>query len=169
MSIEEFARLPDDGMKHELDERELIAAPPAPHRHRVIHGTVAHILGDFVERHALSDATIGSGCVLGPATVRGPDVSFVRRSHIPEGQWVEGAPDLVAEVVSPSDTAAQIERKVQQYLRAGAHTVWVVYPDSGRVHVFEANGSVRILEGDAKLEAPELLPGFSVPVRTLFE
>ena len=59
-------------------------------------------------------------------------------------------------------------RKVRQYFAAGCHTVWVIDPDSKEVEVFEATGADRTLTAENTLEAPELLPEFSVPVAELF-
>ncbi len=60
-------------------------------------------------------------------------------------------------------------RKIKQYFAAGAHSVWVVYPEQKQVHVLEASGADRILNAGDALECPALLPGFSVPVESLFE
>ena len=59
-------------------------------------------------------------------------------------------------------------RKVRQYLEHGSQTVWVVYPETQQVHVFQSGAADRILEAGDLLEAPELLPGFSVRVGELF-
>ena len=71
----------------------------------------------------------------GPDTVRGPDVSFVFHPRI-EGRgsgFPSGAPDIAVEVVSPSDTAPEMARRVADYLAAGTQRVWVVYPAGRRV------------------------------------
>jgi Uma2 family endonuclease len=60
-------------------------------------------------------------------------------------------------------------RKVKQYFAAGCHTVWIVYPEEREANALEASGADRLLKGDDLLEAPELLPGFSVRVADLFE
>ena len=60
-------------------------------------------------------------------------------------------------------------RKVKQYFVAGCHTVWIVYPDRKEVHVLEASGSDRLLQAGDTIDAPELLPGFSVRVAEFFE
>jgi Uma2 family endonuclease len=104
--------------------------------------------------------------------LRAPDVAFLRADRCTQegpDDYLKGAPDLAVEVVSPSDTARYITRKVAQYLRHGGHTVWVVYPEAEEVHVFEASGSHRVLRAGQLLEAPELLPGFSVPLERLFQ
>ena len=59
-------------------------------------------------------------------------------------------------------------RKVKQYFAAGCHTVWIVYPDRKEVNVLEASGADRLLTAADTIEAPELLPGFSVPVAEFF-
>jgi Uma2 family endonuclease len=83
-------------------------------------------------------------------------------------QRFEGGPDLAVEVISPSETAADIAHKVSQYLRAGVKMVWVVYPRDSRIHVFESSGAARVLGSGDQLEAPAVLRGFSVPVSRIF-
>ncbi len=171
LSIAEFERLPDDGMRHELDEGELITMPPAGFEHGDVSGEIFTLLRVFVNRHGLGKVvTTDTGFVLGEETVRAPDVAFVRKKRVVRAKgFFPGAPDLVVDVFSPSDSVPQLMRKVRQYLDAGTHTVWVFYPETRQVHVFESGGKDRILKGDDKLEAPELLPGFSVKVKSLFE
>jgi Uma2 family endonuclease len=77
---------------------------------------------------------------------------------------LEGAPDLVIEVVSPSETAEDLDQKIREYLAAGAGVVWAIYPRARTVHVHKADGTVRIIGEDGLLEAPDLLPGWSVRV-----
>jgi Uma2 family endonuclease len=79
-----------------------------------------------------------------------------------------GAPDLAVEVVSPSDTASEIEQKVQDYLRSGTQRVWVVYPDSRRVQVYSPDGTSRGYREDAAIEDQDLLPGFSLSLGEIF-
>jgi len=171
MTVEELAHLPDDGLRYELDEGELITMAPASEGHGGIAAEILGILRNFVKEHSLGRVfTPDTGFRLADDTVRAPDVAFVRKQRL-TGRWTyfQGAPDLAVEVFSPSDSVAQLMHKVQQYLRAGCHTVWVVYPEAKQVHVLEASGHDRILDADEMLEAPELLPGFSVPVQSLFE
>jgi Uma2 family endonuclease len=73
------------------------------------------------------------------------------------------------EIFSPSDNVRQLMRKVKQYLAAGCHTVWIIYPERKEVHVIDATGADRLLTIDDTLDAPELLPGFTIQVGELFE
>lgn len=171
LSVQDFERLPDDDLHRELDEGELISMAPAAEEHGGTSAEILRLLGNFVKEHSLGRVYSGdTGFVLGQDTVRVPDVAFVTRDRVTR-RWsfFEGAPDLAVEVFSPSDSVPQLMRKVHQYLRAGSHTVWVVYPETKQLHVFEAAKEDRILNATDVLEAPELLPGFSVRVEALFE
>ena len=172
LTLGQFERLPDDDLRHELDEGELLSMSPAARKHGNIQAKVTSLLESFVGRHSLGDVVTETGFVLGrdPDTARAPDVAFIRagRPAAPAG-FEEGAPDLAIEIVSPSDTAADMAKEVSQYRRAGARAAWVVYQESKQVHVFEAGGEACVLEACQTISAGDLLPGFSVPVSTLFE
>lgn len=104
--------------------------------------------------------------------VRKPDVSFIRRERLPEERIPDGhvmiTPDLAVEVVSPNDTAYEVDSKVQEYLQAGFPLVWVVNPRVRTILVYRAGGTVEWLQEDAVLTAPELLPGLRCRVADLF-
>jgi Uma2 family endonuclease len=95
----------------------------------VIVANIAAELEAFVRQRHLGEVVIGAGFILErhPDTVRGPNVSFVRKERIPkEGLpqgYFKGAPDLAVEVFSPWDTASQLEIKVHDYLRTGTQRV----------------------------------------------
>ena len=173
LTLAEFERLPNqNGERHELDEGELNTTPPTMPGHGRIVARIIARLGQHVADKRLGELFTDSGFQLSPdpATVRAPDIAFLRADrcyNVTLYQYVQGAPDLAVEVVSPSDSAHDLNRKVRQYLSSGAQAVWVVYPEEKEVHVFES-ASVRIVRGDDVLAAPELLPGFEVPVRELF-
>ena len=72
-------------------------------------------------------------------TVRGADVAVNERETmgtIPETGYLAQAPLVAVEVVSPSNSATDMERKVSQYLSAGSMEVWLLYPDTRRLHVY---------------------------------
>jgi Uma2 family endonuclease len=170
LTAEQFERLPDDGMRHELDEGRLISTPPAFGEHGQIQLATGAILWSFVDSRSLGLVFLTTGYRLSRDTVRAPDVSFVRAeraSALDLKKRFECAPDLGIEIISPSETAKEIAHKVRQYLQAGS-AVWVVYPDDRTVDVFETSKNARMLEADDLLEAPILLPGFSIRVSELF-
>jgi Uma2 family endonuclease len=173
VTADEFEQMPDDDtVQIELDEGELITMSLAGQEHGDIEMGLAARLYAHVTAHKLGRVYTGdTGFRLNDITVRGPDVSFVRQQRIstdPNKRFVRGAPDLAVEIRSPSESFRQLTRKIKQYFAAGCRVVWVVDPDLRQVDVFEVSGAERTLGADDLLEAPELLPGFSVRVGELF-
>ncbi len=108
-----------------------------------------------------------------PSNVRKPDVSFVRHGRFPGEQLpTHGhtplAPDLAAEVVSPTDEFEHVVSKVQEYLGVGVRLVWVVSPLTRTVLIYRADGSIAGLREDGELDGEDVVPGFRCPVRDLF-
>jgi Uma2 family endonuclease len=109
----------------------------------------------------------------GPDTVRGADVAFYTYALAPKGPLPEGylpvVPELVVEVVSPSDRWPKVLAKVAEYLVAGVSVVIVLDGERTSAMVFHDDGTTRTLPADDELTLPDLLPGFSVMVRRFFE
>jgi Uma2 family endonuclease len=94
----------------------------------------------------------------------------VKQSRLQDpDQYFQGAPDLAVEIVSPGDDASDLRQKIQQYLDNGTAIVWVIYPRSLRVEVHTPESTIRTLGVEDAFEAPELLPGFRLSVRTILE
>ncbi len=106
-----------------------------------------------------------------PDTVRGPDISYIRPGRLgkaPPG-FSRVVPDLVVEVVSPHDSSAELESKVEEYLTAGTLRVWLVYPGTRTVYVHGPRKEIRKLTQEDVLTDPEILPGLACPVAEFFE
>ncbi len=105
-------------------------------------------------------------------TVRMADMAFISYARMPAEKKEPGygriAPELVVEIVSPSNSADEMEEKIQEWLRFGALLVWVAYPKTRRVHVYTHEGQITILNAEDTLTGGNVLPGFSVAVRELF-
>ncbi len=176
MNAEDLFRLPDDGKRRELVEGEIREMAPAGARH----GRTAMRIGALLDQHATTQqigvvlaAETGFRIFRDPDTVRAPDVSFVARDRIPpegvpEGYW-NLAPDLVAEVVSPNDTAAEVQSKVQMWLESGVRLVWVVYPNTRSVVVYESLKEITTLTTEDALSGGTVVPGFECRVSEIFE
>ncbi len=112
-----------------------------------------------------------------PDKVRRADVGCVRFDRLLGGRAPKEhcriAPDFVVEVVSPNDTAEEVDEKVFEWLRAGVPLVWVVSPGVQTVRIHRprtaAGGPVSILSDDDVLTGEDVLPGFSCPVREVFD
>ena len=175
LTLAGFQSLPwPDGVRYELDEGELVSMPfPAPF-HNIVAGVIYRVLWSFVDDNHLGGVfPSDTGYVLSreKATVRGPDVSFVqadRYRSIDLTRDIEGAPDLAVEVVSPSETAADLHKKTRQYLAAGSQVVWIVYLDSREIEVHHRDTTIRLLSEIDTVTADDLLPGFAVKVREFF-
>lgn len=107
-----------------------------------------------------------------PNLVRKPDVSFVKSGRLPNDElplgWIRIAPDLAVEVISPNETAFNVEAKIEEYLRVGVRLIWVVSPATRTVNVYRLDGSVtRLLETQA-LDGEDVLPGFRYDLTLLF-
>src|SRR5207253_10330580 len=131
---------------YELVDGVLHVSEPPFAWHGAIQVRLAAALHAHVVPRRLGMVLGESGFVLrrGPDTVRGPDVAFIRAERIPsraKDGFLEGAPDLVVEIVSPSNTAAEMTRKVKDYFSAGARLVWLVYPRRNLVIVHTVVGS----------------------------
>ena len=173
LTLAEYEALPDDGRDFELIEGELSEVSRPKRGHSRLQTRILLALGRFLEDHPLGEADAEAGFLLErePATLVAPDVSFLSRERaeaVAPDAWPEGAPELAVEIVSPSEPASQLRRKVNLYLASGSRLVWVVYPDLSEVHAFAADGSIRVLRPGETLTAGDLLPVFELPVAAIF-
>lgn len=175
VTAEEYARMPErtDGLKDELVRGSVVCEPQPSFGHGVTSARITHLLSTFVEAQDLGVVVGEAGYVLErrPDTVRGPDASFVSAERLAlRGEtFFEGAPDLAVEVISPSNTRQSVAEKTRDYLAAGARLVWNVDPRKETVTVHEPGAEATVLTAEAHLDGGEVLPGLSVPVRSLFE
>jgi len=175
LTADELLKLPRGKVRHELVRGELLTMSPAGSEHGVVVGTLFLLVASFVKRHNLGlvfGAETGFVIHREPDTVLAPDVAFVVRERIPAGGIPQGywpnAPDLAVEVMSPGDTAREVDEKVQDWLAAGCQVVWVVSPRRKTVDVYLAAGGIETLSVDQTLDGGALLPGFQCAVSEIF-
>lgn len=159
--------------RFELVDGELIEMTPASGLHGIIAMRIGTILGNFVFEHKLGHvmaAETGFLLARDPDVVRAPDAAFVAWANVPDplpqGFWPL-APDLAVEVVSPGDSAADVQRRVGDFLQAGTRLVWVIYPDTLSATVFHPGGEARVLNREAVLDGEAVLPGLRIPLADL--
>ena len=175
MTVDELWDLRPDGNRHELVRGELRTMAPSGSEHVGIIFNISTPLHQFVKTHKLG-RIIGAegGCIIGrnPDTVRAPDVAFISASRLPDGKlpkkFFPGAPDLAVEVMSPSDTAEELDEKIQDWLAAGTRVAWIVNPKSQTVTVYDSPSTFRILHLNDSITGGDLLPGFILPLREIF-
>ena len=175
MTAEELLTMPEDGFRYELVDGELRKMPPAGH----VHGRLAATLTGSLVRHVTANRlgavyAAETGFILrrNPDTVRAPDVAFLRQERVQEvgdvaGYW-PGAPDLAIEVISPSDTYAEVEEKVFEWLDAGTLMVLVVNPRMRSVTVYRSLANIIVLTQNDTLDGGDVVPGWTMPVKDIF-
>jgi Uma2 family endonuclease len=141
-------------------------------RHNLIRQRIAFKINEFFEARRLGVVAEEMDFRLGPDTVRNPDVAFITADHLKsidlDRSPVNGAPALAVEVVSPGNSADDISKKTQQYLRAGCRAVWIVYPKLRMIDVHSTAGSRHVREPEL-LKDENLFPGLSLFLRYIFD
>jgi Uma2 family endonuclease len=135
---------------------------------------IARLLGNFVAANRLGKVFGPDGMFrLMPEQIRIPDVAFISKKRFAD-RTLEGSAfwdlgcDLAVEVISPSNTRREMERKLADYFAAGVAVVWLVYLTPREVVVYTSPNDSKTLRGDDLLEGGDILPGFSVAVSQLF-
>ena len=171
----ELFEMPDDGFRYELVKGELRKMSPSGWEHGEVVVNITLLLGQYVKVNKLGacgGAETGFKLASDPDTVRAPDLSFVNRERIPEGdaskKFFKGAPDLAVEVMSPGDTRREVNEKVEDWLEAGARAVWVINPKKRVVTVYSSMTDVTHLSEVEELDGGDVVPGFRCKVSEIF-
>jgi Uma2 family endonuclease len=159
----------------EIVNGELIEMPPAGGEPSRLALEIGSSLVGFVKPRRLGQVYgADGGFVLSehPLTLRSPDVGFVKTERLPEnfrdGGYLRVVPDLVVEVISPSDRMVRVLAKVVMWLEAGVALLWLANPVAMTVTVYTSDDQPRVLSNDDILDGGNVLPGFSIPVREIF-
>jgi Uma2 family endonuclease len=176
MTVDEFLAHSIPDAKAELVRGELRVTPPPGGPHGTAATNLVVILANHVRMHGLGRAFadgIGYELVRLPRTVRVPDGSFARAERLPpEGigpGLLKFAPDLAIEVLSPSESASELEEKLDDYLFSGTQLIWVADPVRRTVMIVSADAPVRWLREGETLDGGTVVPGFTCPVSDIFE
>ena len=142
------------------------------------HGETASLIAHFLLAYVLPRGLGRVGIEVGfhPPGDRGtallPDVSFISSARMTKralSSYVPQMPDLAVEVVSPSQSLAQVRRKAATYLRHGAALVWLIDPASETAEGWQRGSDEReTIDGDGELSGGDVLPGFRLPLRQVF-
>jgi Uma2 family endonuclease len=168
MTADEFERLPKTDRKRELNNGIFVEIETAPAQHELVKSRLNMLLG-----HALFD----SGFVVAPEAenrlgdyiARFPNLGLWRERDLATmnpDRAIVGGPLIAIEIVS-SESAADLNEKIQQYFAAGTKAVWVIYPRTRIIEIERPDGITR-LDVHGVLQSPELVPGLSVKVSDVF-
>jgi Uma2 family endonuclease len=143
----EYARLPESGStRYEVIDDELVVTPsPTPQHQRIVRRLIL-ALGSFVEDHNLGEIFPAPlDVVLAEGDYFEPDLLFVTKSRSDRysDRGIEGPPDLVVEILSPSTAARDRGIKLDRYRLFGVPEYWIVDPDERRIEVWDLAGGAQ--------------------------
>lgn len=173
----ELESLPDDGYLHEVVNGELVLSPKNNFQHERIRTRLLFALESFNRSHRLG-VVLGSsaGCWMQNRNCRAPDFSFIPKERLAQlgftfstRKFFPGAPDLTVEVLSPSNTRAEIDERVTDFFASGTRLAWIINPEQECAEICHSPSQRQLLGSGGELNGEELLPGFRYPIADLFK
>lgn len=171
-----FMALPNDGHRYELVNNQLIDMGNSGALHGHICSTLMILLGSYIRSQKLGllfDSSTGFKMQNG--NTRSPDLAFFAKNRLqglttlPTG-FLEGAPDLAVEVLSPGNTVEEIDGKITEYFANGTRLMWVINPQQRYILVYRSPQEPdRLLKTADHLTGEDVIPGFSLPITELFQ
>ena len=173
-TAEQFGEIHEDG-RFDLIDGEVYRVSPTQSWHGIVSGRLALALGMFAMEHGGESPTAEPGFQVAnnPDSVLCPDACYVssaKMAGLPPGTagWFPFAPDIAAEVLSPSETRRTTTRTIELYLAAGSTQVWVVDVRKETLTVHTRDAQPRVYKRDEILEGGDALPGFSLEIPRIF-
>jgi len=174
MTYAQYCLLPEDGKQYEVIDGELFMTPAPRPKHQEIVVRLTEELSRFVREKSLGKVFVApTDVLLEQHTILQPDVLFIHkeRLEIVKEQAIEGAPDLVVEVLSPSTFYKDLRKKMTAYSQFGVQEYWIVDPETETIEVYaRRDDKLQLAQKFSSGEAVEsvLLPGLQLAVRDIF-
>jgi Uma2 family endonuclease len=177
LTYDDYVLIPEDGQRHEILDGDHSVSPAPTPSHQAVSGALYARLWLFARQHGLGRVYAAPLDVLFSVhDIAQPDLVFIssERARIIGDKNVQGAPDLVVEVLSPSTRWNDEDFKLGLYERSGVREYWLVDPDRREVRIFRRAGAGFDLAAELSAASDEslsttLLPGLEIPVREIFE
>lgn len=159
----------------ELVRGEIVERMPTGYLHGNVESLIVTSLNIYLRQNKLGKTFV---CETGvytsrePDTVRGFDVAYMsheRYQQLQSKSYLDIAPELIVEVMSPDDSWSAIQEKLAEYFAIDVRVIWVVDPKLQQVHSYQGLEDVHIYRLDDALTCEELLPGFTLPLDEIFE
>lgn len=172
-TYEDYARL-DDDYRYEVIEGELVMAPSPLTKHQRISGRLENLLRNFVEKKSLGEVFDAPfDVIFSPHNVFQPDILFISNENmeILTEKNVQGAPELIVEILSPGTAVYDLGLKKEVYERAGVKELWIIDPETDSALVYQNGKKGFEITGQAKKEGTlksSVLKGFEVKIKALF-
>jgi Uma2 family endonuclease len=171
---EELAEMGNLG-RCELIEGRIVSMAPTGDEHGGVEINIGAVLKEFVRTHNLGKVRGGEVGIYirrNPDTVRGADVLFIsheRYAQKKSSSFLDVAPELVVEILSPHDPWSEVTQKLREYFAIGVQLIWAVDPQARMVYAYRSMTDVREFTEHDELPGDDILPGFSAKIAQLFE
>lgn len=174
-TIDDLGDFPDDGRLRELVDGRMVEWDVPSRRHGRLEALLTSELVQYVRQHRLGSVATGETMVRIGASMhdaRGSDIEFCRRGKVSQRDSRAPAsltvPDLVVEIISPSDRADRVLEKIYDWLRAGVELLWYIDPETGNTTVYHRD-RVAFVTADEALDGGEVVPGFQIRLRDVLD
>lgn len=175
MTADQFLRFGEDspGVRRELVDGEIAVSPSPSPDHSHVDTQLRTLLNAHVRKHDLGIVLGDVDTIFGPHDVRRPDVIYFHkaRRHLISRRALDGAPDLCAEIISPSSVKIDRKDKFEQYAAGGVAYYWILDPEARTVEAFEpSGGKYRKVAGGSDNDVVHLPPflDLSISLRDLW-
>ncbi|MCY4257725.1 MAG: Uma2 family endonuclease [bacterium] len=175
LTADDLLRLHSQGVRGELVRGVLHKTMASGHRHGKIAIKLAVALSNFVEPRKLG-TIVGSDSGVwlerSPDTVREPDIAFTSTTKIPLDAKIDGyaevIPDLVVEIISPTESRRWAHNRAQMWLNYGVPLVWIIHPKTQTIDIYRPGEAAKTLHKHDTLTGHNMLSGFTCPIQTIF-
>jgi Uma2 family endonuclease len=160
----------------ELVEGRIVPMSPTAAPHAICEGNFYDVLKQFARRQKSGKVMVGDVGIYtrrNPDSIRAADVAYISNQRYEQrkrkGDYLNVAPELVVEVLSPDDRWQEVMHKLREYFAVGVQLVWVADPDEQTVYAYRSPTDVREFKSGGSLTADDIMNGFVVTVADLFE
>jgi Uma2 family endonuclease len=168
---------PDAAKFYEVVDGQIVENPPMGAQESILASFFLALMDPVARSSRLGRVVNETLLLIDPARnlKRRPDVAFVSaerwslKRRVPKTEAWDVVPDLTIEVISESNSANAVARKIEEYFQAGVRKVWVVYPSTYKIYVYDSPTRVRILQLGDELDGEGVIPAFHISLSTLFE
>lgn len=174
ISGEELAQMPDVS-SCELVEGKIVKMSPTGFLHGKVEMNIGFALLEYVRERGIGQVNSGEVGIYtnrNPDTVRAADVLYISHekfSEVASKSYLDVSPEIVVEVMSPSDSWSEVTIKIQEYLNIDVKEVWIADPELQQIFVYQSIDQTKVFSIDDNLTSEKILPGFSMSLHDIFD
>jgi Uma2 family endonuclease len=174
LTYQDYCALPDDGKRYEIIDGDLFVTPSPVTKHQRAARNLLFLIEGYLRNKPLGELLAAPfDVILDDHTIVAPDLVYVRSENrqVLTDKNIQGAPDLVIEILSPSTARMDRVLKLRKFAERGVAHYWIVDPAAETLEAMElAEGTYRmVFASDVKgVFEPSLFPGLRIPIREIF-